>query len=284
MTRLLLFNSWVAHGHVGAQAQIFPLQRLGAEVALVATVRFSNHPGYGNFQGEITAPAEIAALTEGLSAIGALAGLAGVLSGYLGSAETARAVLAALARATAESPGALYACDPVIGDHGRVYVRPGIAALLAEKALPMADLITPNLFELGLLHGAPVTCFDDAREATRALSARLRPNGPRLVLATGLTLAETPPDAIDCVLVDEDSCFRVRTPKLPLAASGAGDLAAALFFLEFLRARNGPAALAAMAARLFAVLSASGDARELALIAAQDALAAPRQSFAPEPC
>ena len=284
MTRLLLFNSSVAYGHVGAQAQIFPLQRLGAEVAQVATVRFSNHPGYGRFQGEITAPAEITALTAGLSAIGALAGLAGVLSGYLGSAETADAVLAAVARATDESPGALYACDPVIGDHGRVYVRPGIAEILAEKALPMADLITPNLFELGVLQGAPVTGFAAARAAARALSARLRPNGPRLVLATGLTLAETPPEAIDCLLVAGEACFRLRTPRLPLAASGAGDLAAALFFLAFLRARNGPAALAAMAARLFAVLSATGDASELALIAAQDALAAPRQSFAPEPC
>ncbi len=284
MTRLLLFNSSVAQGHVGAQAQIFPLQRLGAEVAHVATVRFSNHPGYGRFQGEITAPAEIAALTAGLSAIGALSGLDGVLSGYLGSAETAGAVLAAVARARAESPGALYACDPVIGDHGRVYVRPGIADLLAEKALPMADLITPNPFELGLLHGAPVTHLDAARAAARALSARLRPAGPRLVLATGLTLAETPADAIDCLLVAGEACFRVRTPKLPLAASGAGDLAAALFFLEFLRARRGAAALAAMTARLFAALGATGAASELALIAAQDALVAPRRSFAPEPC
>ena len=284
MTRLLLFNSWVAQGHVGARAQLFPLERLGAEVALVATVWFSNHPGYGRFQGEITAPGEITALTEGLAAIGALAGLDGLLSGYLGSAETADAVLAAVARAGAESPGALYACDPVIGDDGRVYVRPGIAALLAEKALPMADLITPNLFELGVLSGMAVGDIASAKAASALLAARLRPGGPRLVLATGLTLAETPADAIDCLLVAGEACFRLRTPRLPLVASGAGDLAAALFFLEFLRSRSGPAALAAMAARLFAVLSATGAARELALVAAQEALAAPRQSFRPESC
>lgn len=284
MTRLLLFNSWVAHGHVGARAQLFPLERLGAEVALVPTVRFSNHPGYGGFQGEITAPAEIAALTAGLAAIGALDGLAGILSGYLGSAETADAVLAAVARAGARSPGALYACDPVIGDHGRVYVRPGIAALLVEKALPMADLVTPNLFELGIVQGVRVTHFAAVRAQAQALAARLRPGGPRLVLATGLTLAETPADMIDTLLVAGDACFRVRTPKLALVASGAGDLAAALFFLEFLHTREGPAALAAMASRLFAVLSATGESRELALVAAQAALVAPRQSFRLESC
>ena len=284
MTRILLFNSSVAHGHVGACAQVFPLERLGAEVALVATVRFSNHPGYGSFRGEISAPAEITALTEGMEAIGALDGLDGVLSGYLGSAETADAVLAAVLRARAQSPGALYACDPVIGDHGRVYVRPGIAEILAAKALPMADLVTPNPFELGLLSGTPIADVAAARKAAMLLAARLRPGGPRLVLATGLALAETPAAAIECLLADGETCFRVRTPKLPLAASGAGDLAAALFLLEFLRTRNGPAALSAMVARLFAVLEATGAARELALVAAQDGLAAPRRNFPAEPC
>ncbi len=284
MTRLLLFNSAVAHGHVGAQAQIFPLQRLGAEVALVATVRFSNHPGYGHFQGEITSPAEIAALTEGMAAIGALDGLDGVLSGYLGSAETADAVLAAVARARAASPGALYACDPVIGDHGRVYVRPGIAERLAAQALPMADLLTPNAFELGLLSGMAVADFAAAKKAANLLAARLRPDGPRLLLATGLTLAETPATQIDCLLFADHAWFRVRTPKLRLIASGAGDLAAALFFHEFLRTRDGPAALAGMAARLFAILSATGERRELLLIAGQEAMVAPHRLFSPEAC
>jgi hypothetical protein len=39
-----------------------------------------------------------------------------------------------------------------------------------------------------------------------------------------------------------------------------------------------------MASRLFAVLSATGESRELALVAAQAALVAPRQSFRLESC
>ncbi len=284
MIRFLLFNSWVAHGHVGAAAQVFPLQRLGAAVSLVPTVRFSNHPGYGRFAGEITTPAEITALTEGMDAIGALDRLDGVLSGYLGSAETGEAVLAAVARARTQSPQALYACDPVIGDHGRVYVRPGIAECISATALPMADLITPNGFELALLSGMAVPDIAAAKAAAGLISAKLRPGGPRLVLATGLALAETPRDAIDCLLVTGGGDFRLRTPKLALAASGAGDLAAALFFLEFLRAAEAATALATMAARLFAVLLATGQARELAIVAAQDELALPTLRFTPEPC
>ncbi len=43
----------------------------------------------------------------------------GVLSGYMGSADTGAAILDAVARVKAANPKERYCCDPVIGDIGR---------------------------------------------------------------------------------------------------------------------------------------------------------------------
>jgi len=48
---ILSIQSHVAYGHVGNSAAVFPLQRLGVEVWPIDTVQFSNHTGYGKWQG-----------------------------------------------------------------------------------------------------------------------------------------------------------------------------------------------------------------------------------------
>jgi pyridoxine kinase len=81
---ILSIQSWVAYGHVGNAAAIFPLQRLGAEVWAINTVQFSNHPGYGSWTGQVATGAEITALVDGVEASGALAACDAVLAGYIG--------------------------------------------------------------------------------------------------------------------------------------------------------------------------------------------------------
>src|SRR5262249_47914508 len=127
---------------------VFALQCLGIEVWPINTVAFSNHPGYGTFRGRITEAAEIRELIDGLADRRVLRGCDGVISGYLGTAGNGAEVLAAVARVKAANPAARYCCDPVIGDVGSgVYVRPEVAEFLRERALPAADVLTPNQFE-----------------------------------------------------------------------------------------------------------------------------------------
>ena len=64
MRKIVSIQSWVACGHVGNAAAMFPLQRLGAEVMAIHTAQLSNHPGHGAFTGRIAEPAEIAALVQ----------------------------------------------------------------------------------------------------------------------------------------------------------------------------------------------------------------------------
>src|SRR5438270_11278337 len=154
---LLSINSHVACGHVGNAAAAFALQRLGCEVWPVHTVLFSNHPGHGGFRGEIVGAATVRELLRGIEERGMLPSCDGVLSGYLGSKETGEAILAAVAKVKAANPAARYCCDPVIGDAGRVYVRAGIAEFFRERALPAAEVVTPNQFELEQLSGIAIS-------------------------------------------------------------------------------------------------------------------------------
>ena len=238
---ILSIQSWVAYGHVGNASAAFPLQRLGAEVWAVNTVQFSNHPGHGGFRGQVFPPALIRDCVLGIEERGVLPACDGVLSGYVGDAGTCEAVLDAVRRVKAANPRALYCCDPVIGDAGRVYVRPGIPELLRDQALPLADIATPNQFELEWLSGRRVATLEDAREAIRAVQS----GGPRCVLATSLRTAETPADALDLLVGEGGRFWRLRTPLLPIAVNGAGDAIAALFL--FHRLRSGSAQLDAPA-------------------------------------
>ena len=147
-------QSWVAFGHVGNAAAIFPLQRLGAEVLAIHTVQFSNHTGYGDWTGQVFTGDHLHDLARGLAARGALSAGRGAVGLSRRRAGVGRAILDIVAQARAASPAMLYCCDPVMGDTGRgLFVRPDIPPLLLDHAAPAADIMTPNQFELEQMTG-----------------------------------------------------------------------------------------------------------------------------------
>jgi pyridoxine kinase len=279
---LLSIQSHVAFGHVGNAAAVFPLQRIGCEVWPIHTVQFSNHTGYGAWKGCVLGADMIREVLCGIAERGVLAQCDGVLSGYMGAADIGEAILDAVARVKRENPQAAYCCDPVIGDVGReVFVQAGVAEFISRRAVPAADIVTPNQFELDYLAGR------HSRTLAQALAAveRLHAMGPRAVLVTSLRTAETPGDAVDVLVSDRHGRFRVRTPLLPIAANGAGDLMAALFFAHYLRTASAAQALARATASVFGVLSrtAAAGSGEILLVEAQDELVAPSMAFDVEP-
>ena len=287
---ILSIQSHVAYGHVGNAAAVFPLQRLGAEVWAINTVQFSNHTGYGAWTGQVFTGESVAALVDGIADRGALARCDAVLSGYMGDAGIGSAILGAVARVRAANGRALYGCDPVIGDvtdhGGGLYVRPGIPEFMRDQALPAADLLTPNQFELEWLAGRPCPTLADARAAVEALRARMAGSGPRAVLVTSLRVAETPADALDLLAVDDRGAWRLRTPLLPVSVNGAGDAIAALFLYHVLRTGEARRALEEAGSSVHGVLrrTAEAGAREILLVQAQDEFVAPSERFRAEPC
>ena len=276
---VLSIQSHVAFGHVGNDAAVFPMQRLGVEVWPIHTVQFSNHTGYGEWTGRVVDGPAIEELLDGMDARGALARCDGVLSGYMGSADIGTAILTAVRRVRAANPAARFCCDPVIGDVGRgVFVRPGIPEFMRDVAVPAADVVTPNHFELDLLAGTTTRTLAEVKAAIAAVQAL----GPRTVLATSVEVDETPGDAVDLLAAEDARVFRVRTPKLGLSVNGAGDAIAALFFVHHARTGSAAAALAAAASSVFGILRRTAEAgsREVLLVAAQDELVAPTRTFA----
>jgi pyridoxine kinase len=270
---ILSLNSHVAHGYVGNAAAVFALQRQGLEVWPVQTVHLSNHPGYGACRGRVSAADELDALVAGLAERGALATCRGVLSGYLGRADQGPALLRAVERARAARPACAYTLDPVMGDTAPgLYVARDIAAFFQQEAVPRADVVTPNAFELGMLVGDTVATVASAVAAARDVLAR----GPRLVVVTSLELDAA---RIGVLAVTKDAAWQVAVPRLrfPIAPNGAGDLLAALLAGASARGRDTPTALGQAVNAVHAVLRATqaADRRELDLIGAQAALADP---------
>ncbi|WP_237213931.1 pyridoxal kinase PdxY [Falsiroseomonas oryziterrae] len=280
---ILSIQSWVSYGHVGNASAVFPLQRLGAEVWAVNTVQFSNHTGYGAWRGSVFGAELIHELVAGIAERGAMARCDAVLSGYMGSADIGEAILAAAARAKAANPAAMYCCDPVIGDVGRgVFVRPGVPEFMRDRAVPAADILTPNQFELEWLTGRDIRTLEDAKAAIAALQAR----GPRCVLVTSLRTADTPGDAIELLAGEDGAFWRVRTPLLPVSVNGAGDAIAALFLFHRLRWGEARVALSAAASSIYGLLRRTAEAgsREILTVAAQEEFVTPSRVFRAEAC
>jgi pyridoxine kinase len=184
--RILSIQSSVAYGHVGNSAATFPLQRLGHEVHPVLTVHFSNHTGYGSWRGQVLDPAVVAEVIAGIDDRGALAGVDAVLTGYQGSPGVAEVVLDTVARVRELNPQAVYCCDPVLGDTGRgMFVLPGVPELMRDRVVPVADIITPNEFELAYLAGVEVSALSELGGLLDAVD-RVRSTGPSTVLVTSV--------------------------------------------------------------------------------------------------
>jgi len=275
---ILSIQSHVAYGHVGNSAAVFPLQRLGVEVWPIDTVQFSNHTGYGKWQGRVFDAGLIRDMVGGIEQRGVLGECDGVLSGYMGGADIGAAILDAVATVRRGNPAARYCCDPAIGDVGRgIFVREGIPQFMKEKAVPAADIVTPNQFELDYLAGRESRTLADALGAVKAVHGL----GPRAVLVTSLHVDDTPEGAIDLLASDETGRFRLRTPKLNLVVNGAGDAIAALFFAHYLRIGKINEALSKAASAIFGVLTKTAElgAAEIQIVAAQQEIVEPSRVF-----
>jgi pyridoxine kinase len=277
--KILSIQSAVAYGHVGNSAAVFPLQRIGVEVLPVYTVTFSNHTGYGAWRGPLIAPDDVRDVITGIEERGVLPQIDAVLSGYQGSEGIGDVIVDAVARVKAANPSAVYACDPVMGNaKSGCFVAPAIPELLRDRVVPVADIITPNQFELGYLTGTEPGDL----ESTLASVDAARAMGPRTVLVTSVERPDQPDDTIEMLAVDDAGAWIVQTPRLPMKANGSGDVTAALFTAHYVGSHDAATALRKTVSSVYDLLDRtlqSGE-RELQLVESQEFYANPREQFA----
>lgn len=278
MSNVLSIQSAVAYGHVGNSAAVFPLQRMGHEVWPVYTVNYSNHTGYGAWAGPMIPAADVAAIIDGIGQRGAFERIDAILSGYQGGDDIADVIVEAVGKIKAENPAALYACDPVMGSaKSGCFVSDNIPPLLRDRVVPVADIITPNQFELGYLTEMDVTDIDSTLRAVDAA----REIGPQTVLVTSVERPDAPADTIEMIVVDASGKWIVQTPRVPVKFNGSGDVTAALFTGNYLRTGDAADALARTASAVYDLIEETHAAgsRELRLVENQEGYANPRLQF-----
>ncbi len=212
MAKILAISSQVVYGPVGLNAIVPALQAEGHEVLAVPTVLLSNHPGHGKPAGGAVA---IEALIEALDLLQALHGIDAVITGYFASVEQ----IACVAKLIEKIKPALVLVDPVMGDHGKLYVSESVAAAIRDLLVPLATIITPNAFELSWLTGLEVGTEDQAKIAASALKV---PN----VLATSIPESG---DHLATLEITAAGVEKISDPKLKAVPNGTGDFLAGLY-------------------------------------------------------
>ncbi len=211
---VLLLSSLVAADAVGGGATQARLRANGIACDLIPTVVFGRHPGRGAPGGGPVADAVFEGALEGYLAQRPRP--RAIACGYFASPAQVEAAARAIDRARAASPDLLVLVDPILGDAGRLYVPEPVARAVRDALVSRADVLTPNLFELGWLSGAAAVTPEAAAEQAR----RLAP----IVFVTGLSEYD---DRIGALAVTRNDVRYQDAERLPDAPNGTGDLFAA---------------------------------------------------------
>jgi pyridoxine kinase len=220
MARVLAISSQVVFGPVGLNCIVPALQSGGHEVLAIPTVLLSNHPGHGKPEGRATAPAEMAAMITALEKLSAFKNLDAVITGYFASAEQIEIVAALIARLKCK----IILIDPVLGDHGKLYVTEVIAKAIQAKLVPLATVLTPNAFELSWLTGLATGNRKEAVHAAHSL-------GIQEVIATSIVKGEHELSTLRIMGNDVEEMTSAREIKVP---NGTGDLLSGLYLAGIL--------------------------------------------------
>ncbi|QGZ35529.1 pyridoxal kinase [Stappia indica] len=237
---VISIQSQVVFGHVGNSAALFPMQAAGLEVAAIPTVIFSNTPDYPTLRGRALPPDFFCDLLQGARERGLPERADFILTGYIGSLDVALMAADFVAEAKAINPRLRYVCDPVMGDAGPgLYVPETIADVMRDRLLPLADLATPNPFELSWLTGQKIASLADLEAA----QARLRMAPGAHLIATGCALEDSPAGHIESVVLGPEGPSRHPVAHLPIALPGTGDLFCGLVVAGLARGLDLPRAV-----------------------------------------
>ena len=260
MKTALVISSYVAASRVGATASAFCLRRLGIETIVIPTTALGRHPGWGTPGGQALGADHLRSMWAAIKAQNLK--IDAVMTGYL--ADDAHIDIAAdiISDVQQTNSEAIILVDPVMGDNGQLYVPESRAKAIILKLLPLADVITPNAWELSFITGEPAKDLETILKTLSDMSLAC--------LVTSVPHKER----IGAVFVDGPARYFVHHEEFSSVPHGGGDSLAATFLAHLLLGELRRDALAKSVAGIFAMLSAAveRDLGELPLIREQNAL------------
>lgn len=266
MKTVLSIQSQVAGARVGNSVAAFAMERLGVRVLQLPTTILGRRPDRGAPGGGPLPAETLQSLIDGLAEDGRLGEIDAVLTGYIGDAEQVAPILDAVERVKAANGAAVFVCDPVLGDDGKLFVSADVADAVLNGLAPRADWLAPNCYELGLIGGKTIEDVEAARNTARRLG--------KPVLASSLPTA----NGVGVLYAAPGGDWFCETARLPHAPKGAGDLLSALFVARRVLGQPPAPALEASVGAVYDVIvrSLALASDDLALPAAQDVLEDPK--------
>ncbi len=243
---VIVVSSHVARGSVGNRAAVFALETLGYPVWAVPTVVLPWHTGHGPSTRIVPSADQFSAFMRDLGETPWLREVTAVLSGYLGDAHQAEAVATLVRRLKERNPAALYVCDPVMGDKGGLYVPEATAVAMRDMLLPLADIATPNRYELEWLVGRELDGLPEIMRAARELD----PARMLVTSAPGRT-----EDLIGNLLVTASDALFAEHRQISGPPSGMGDLTSSVFLARILSGEGDEQAVRTTTATVYEMLA-----------------------------
>ncbi|WP_342147634.1 pyridoxal kinase PdxY [Rickettsiella endosymbiont of Aleochara curtula] len=268
---ILSIQSHVSYGYVGNKAATFPLQAMGFEVWPVNTVQFSNHTGYGHWQGNICTAQQVRAVIHGLVSLDLARQCDAILSGYIGDKEIGHVILETVQKFRQANPKLIYLCDPVMATpNGKAcFVKPDIPDFFRNQSLTVASIITPNHFEAEYLYQKEIDNLNALKKAVHFFHKQ----GILIVIVTSLNLKEknkfNSDESIAFLSSKSGQWLAVMsTPNIPKSINGTGDLFSALYLGHLLLTRDPLAAFRLALNKTYQVIQAThtANSRELNII------------------
>lgn len=270
---ILAISSHVVRGTVGNRAAALALEALGHPVWSLPTITLPWHPGRGPAHPMVPDDTAFALMVEDLQSSPWSGELRAVMSGYMASTGQVDCVARLVQRLKEKNPDLIYLCDPVLGDfvnpttdtkagsgsgvgstitnpwrgEGKLYIDETIANAIRTQLIPLADITTPNRFELGWLGG------QQHPQSIKEVVRLARKLGLGQVLVTSIPAMMM--GAIGTLLLDGEHIDMAEHPAVADAPNGLGDLTSALFLSHSLRTDNGAKALEITASSVYEVLN-----------------------------
>ncbi|EPB78872.1 putative pyridoxal kinase [Ancylostoma ceylanicum] len=202
----------------------------GFEVDPINSVQFSNHAGnveflnlpksYKYVKGQRLTDLDLSDLYEGLK-LNEINEYTHILTGYCGNAAFLTKIADIVKDLKSKDPSVLFVCDPVMGDNGMYYVPKELLPVYRDVVVPLANVLTPNAFELGEIVG-----FDIVNEEDCIRGMDIIHNiGVETVVVTSGVEGSQGPDTLCCFASTREFCNAASKSTLqmpPEAREGSG--------------------------------------------------------------
>jgi len=220
------------------------------------------HPGWGAPGGGAAETAQIEDMWQAIRKQGLH--FDAVLTGYMGHVDHAALSSRIVHEVKQDNPEAIILVDPVMGDEGALYIPEDRAMMIKSQLVPLANILTPNAWELSYLTGKESETAPAIARTARDWSADTD------ILVTSVPVGED----IGALLVTSEEASLVQHKKFDKVPHGGGDALAATYLAHILLGLSPRQALEFSVASIFEVMSAAMklDAGELPIIRKQDAL------------